>query len=274
MADLTPTSSPFEPLRHTNPDGSEYWSARDLQPVMGYDRWERFESAIERASVAAGNSGTDPTDHFRGAAKMVGVGSGAFRSVLDWHLSRYASYLVAMNGDPRKPEIAAAQTYFAVRTREAEIQQAVPVPAFEIPTSFADALELAARQARELETATARVAELEPAARAWDTLADATGDYSLRDAAHILNRDPAITTGQNRLMAALRDLGMVDRRGIPYAKHSSHLVERAVSYDHPHTGEPMLKTQVRITARGLRYLRDRLTDPVAPGHDDGLFNTA
>lgn len=147
-------------------------------------------------------------------------------------------------------------------------------PAFEIPASFADALELAARQARELETATARVAELEPAARAWDTLADATGDYSLRDAAHILNRDPAITTGQNRLMTALRDLGMVDRRGIPYAKHNTHLVERAVAYDHPHTHEPQLKTQVRITARGLRYLRDRLVAPVAPGHDDGLFDTA
>lgn len=103
-----------------------------------------------------------------------------------------------------------------------------------------------------------RVAELEPAAESWGVLAAAKGDYSLRDAAFILNRDPAIAIGQNRLMRFLRDEQMVDRKGIPYARYGRYLVERPVSYDHPHTGEPVLKSQIRITVDGVAYLRHRL----------------
>lgn len=114
--------SPFDHLKQVDEDGREFWSGRDLQQPMGYDRWERFEAAIERAIAACENSGSQPKDHFRGAAKKVSLGSTASRALLDWHLSRYASYLVAMNGDPRKPEVAGAQTYFAVRTREAEVR--------------------------------------------------------------------------------------------------------------------------------------------------------
>ncbi len=103
-----------------------------------------------------------------------------------------------------------------------------------------------------------RVAELAPAAEAWETLAAADGDFSLRDAAHVLNRDPAISIGQNRLMRFLRDEEMVDRKGIPYIKYARYLRERPVSYNHPHTGEPVLTQQVRVTADGLAYLRGRL----------------
>lgn len=110
----------------------------------------------------------------------------------------------------------------------------------------------------EKEVLATRVRELEPAAQAWDVLASASGDYSLRDAAFILNRDPAISTGQNRLLRSIREFDMVDRNGVPYAKHASHLVERATSYNHPHTGEPVLSKQVRVTAQGLRYLHRRL----------------
>jgi hypothetical protein len=149
--------SPFDATKQTDPERGDIWSARDLQPEMGYDRWQRFESAIERAIAACENSGHDPKDHFRGGAKKVGIGSGAERSVLDWHLTRYAAYLVAMNGDPRKREIAAAQTYFAVKTREAEAMQS---RLFMVPTTFAGALELAARQARELEDVRAENTEL------------------------------------------------------------------------------------------------------------------
>jgi prophage antirepressor-like protein len=113
-------------------------------------------------------------------------------------------------------------------------------------------------EADRADAAEARAAELVPAAEAWGVLAEATGDYSLREAAHILNRDPAISTGQNRLMRFLRDEGLVDRRGIPYARHSRHLVERPIAYSHPHTGEPVLKSQIRITVDGLEYLRKRL----------------
>lgn len=131
-------------------------------------------------------------------------------------------------------------------------------PQFEIPRTYADALELAARQARAIETANARMAELEPSANAWDVLASAHGDYSVREAAFILNRDPSISTGQKRLFAALRELRLIDGRDIPYAAHERHVTLRSRHYEHPHTGEQRLSQQVRITVDGLRYLHKRL----------------
>lgn len=122
----SPAISPFDGLRHIDHAGIEWWSARELMAHLGYDRWERFYEAALRARQAAENSGAVALDHLRDAAKMVGIGSGAVREVFDFHLTRYGAYLVAMNGDPRKPEIAAAQTYFAVKTREAEVAAAGP----------------------------------------------------------------------------------------------------------------------------------------------------
>lgn len=117
---LQQSSNIFDTLRKVRADGSEYWSARDLQPLLGYAEWRKFSEAIERAMRACENSGQDSRDHFVPAAKMVELGSKAEREVLDHHLTRYACYLVAMNGDPRKDEIALAQTYFAVKTHQAE----------------------------------------------------------------------------------------------------------------------------------------------------------
>jgi prophage antirepressor-like protein len=111
----------------------------------------------------------------------------------------------------------------------------------------------------EKEALVTRVRELEPAAHAWDVLASASGDYSLRDSAFILNRDPNIDTGQQRLMKLIRALNMVDRNGTPYARHASHLTERPQTYTHPRTGEEVLaRPQIRITVQGLRYLHGKL----------------
>lgn len=127
MSDLEPSSgrSPFDAIRITTPEGREYWSARDLMPLLGYERWERFADAIDRAKVAAHNSQVSVAQNFPAAAKVSEVIPGAAKNLggrpgADYHLSRYACYLVAMSGDPRKPEVAAALTYFAVKTREAE----------------------------------------------------------------------------------------------------------------------------------------------------------
>ena len=119
-----PSSSPFDSIKQTRPGGSEFWSARDLQPLLGYDQWRRFGESVERATAACENSGHKASDHFAGAGKKIVAGKGAAREVADYHLTRYAAYLVAMNGDPRKPEIAAAQTYFAVQTYQQETNQA------------------------------------------------------------------------------------------------------------------------------------------------------
>jgi len=113
----------FENLRQVNDHEAEYWSARDLQPLLGYSQWRRFEDAVKRAQTSCEQSGNDPAYHFAGAGKMIELGKGGQREVQDYHLSRFACYLIAQNGDPRKPEIAQAQKYFAIQTRRQELSE-------------------------------------------------------------------------------------------------------------------------------------------------------
>ena len=117
------TNNIFEEIKKINEYGQEYWSARDLMTPLGYIEWRKFEGALERAKEACKNSKQKTEDHFAHAAKMVSLGSEAKREVDDYHLSRYACYLIAQNGDPRKQEIALAQTYFAIQTRKQEMHE-------------------------------------------------------------------------------------------------------------------------------------------------------
>lgn len=99
----------------------EFWYARDLQKLLGYEKWENFLKVIAKAKESCENSKHNSKDHFPDVRKMVSLGSGSQREVDDIKLTRYACYLIAQNGDPRKSEIAFAQTYFAVQTRKQEI---------------------------------------------------------------------------------------------------------------------------------------------------------
>jgi DNA-damage-inducible protein D len=210
MSELVPTQapagsgrSPFDAIRRTDERG-EYWSARELMKPLGYDQWRRFEDAVERAKASAEAAGHSAADHIAGAGNMVGIGSGAKRTVKDFRLTRYGCYLVAMNGDPRKPEVAAAQTYFAVQTHRAE--QSAPLAGRDELT--AGVLELQHRSAALLAEFHRRQAAVEVRANeAWDKAdnAEATADHALTvaTAKRTRSRRPNLTDQYRRVKTIL-----------------------------------------------------------------------
>lgn len=119
----TSPDSPFDQIRKIDEQENEYWLATELLTLLGYKTWKRIKDTVERAKISAKNSGINPSYHLVDVVQMAQIGtSQAFREVLEnYKLSRHGCYLVAMNGDPRKPEIASAQNYFAYKTREAEL---------------------------------------------------------------------------------------------------------------------------------------------------------
>ena len=115
------TDTLFESIKHINDYGQEFWYARELQTVLEYKRWDKFQNVIDKAMNACKNSKNSIDDHFSQVGKMVDLGSGAQREIQDYELSRYACYLIVMNGDSSKEIIALGQTYFAVKTRQQEL---------------------------------------------------------------------------------------------------------------------------------------------------------
>ncbi|OBB15501.1 hypothetical protein A5731_00605 [Mycolicibacterium conceptionense] len=129
MSDLQITNgdqSPFDAARQVRGDGSEFWSARTLCKLVNYETWRNFVAAIERAKIAIQNSGEPLTSHVVGSDKLVERPQGGSIKREDYELSRFGAYLVVMNGDPTKPEIASAQAYFAIKARQAEVSDVTP----------------------------------------------------------------------------------------------------------------------------------------------------
>lgn len=113
----------FESIKHTDEEGKEYWLARELQKVLDYNKWQNFNQVIKNAIESCNNSDNNSNEHFTDISKVLKVGNEATMNILDYKLSRYACYLIAMNGDSRKKVIALAQTYFAVKTRLQELNE-------------------------------------------------------------------------------------------------------------------------------------------------------
>ena len=123
MKEINKNNKSFEDIKHFDENGVEFWYARELQKVLNYSEWRKFEGVIKKAKASCENSEIDSSDHFVDIDKMVQIGSGAIRKQQDYELTRYACYLIAQNGDSRKKVIALAQTYFAVQTRKQEISE-------------------------------------------------------------------------------------------------------------------------------------------------------
>ena len=260
-ADLTPAASPFDAIRITTPEGREYWSARDLMPLLGYERWERFADAIDRAKVAAHNSQVNVAQNFPAAAKVSGARGPAQQ---DYHLSRYACYLVAMSGDPRKPEVAAALTYFAVKTREAETR-----PTFD-PASLtrAEILTMALNAENERLALEAENKVLAPKAEAYDSFLDATGKYAVGAVAQMLG------TSQNKLFRELRNrhvfIASGSRRNTPYQQYAHHFEVIAHEFERSN-GEVGCSYTTYVQPSGIDFIRKKLglptIDPLPTGAD-------
>ena len=117
------TEKMFEDIKHIDEEGNEYWLARELQSTLGYHQWRSINDLIVRAKVACKESKYNVDDHFAVQRKMIKLAKGAARKVIDYELSRYACYLIVMNGNPKKEIIALGQTYFAIQTRKQELSE-------------------------------------------------------------------------------------------------------------------------------------------------------
>ena len=121
MKNIKKENQTFESIKHIDENNMEFWYAREIMTILEYSKWQNFEKIIEKAKISCEKSGFAVIDHFTNVSKMVQIGSGAKKEVKDYKLTRYACYIIAQNGDPRKKVIALAQTYFAVQTRKQEI---------------------------------------------------------------------------------------------------------------------------------------------------------
>lgn len=244
---FTDATNPFDAGRTPCPQGGEdRWSARWLMEQMGYPTWQHFEPVIERAKSAAHNEGFNVKILFTVDRKNTGG-----RPQTDYLVSRYAAYLIAMNGDPRKREVSAAQHYFAVKTREAEVAPATP--ALTEDEIVHQALAITTRR---VEALTAKVAELEPKAEFYDEFMDADGCYSYGATAK------ALGWGRNVMLRELRRLGVVQGNRLPYQRYAHHFKVVPQTYTTP-AGETVCTATTYVLPSGLEFLRKKLAGVMA-----------
>lgn len=261
-AEQSPT--PFDVYRQEREDGSEFWSARDLMGLMGYAQWVTFENPLKRAMKAAENQNLQVEANFYRSLK---VGTAGKMKQTDYELSRFAAYLVAMNGDPNKPEVARAQAYFATKTRQAET---APMRELTGPELMARALVEADSTIKALEArvyvAEAEAEESRPKAEAYDTFLSIEGSYYMGNVAKMLGM------GQNELFERLRGCRVLipsgHMRNTPYAEYKRHFVVRP----HRHVsaeGREFLKYTTLVRPSGVAFICRRLG--IEPPRDGALL---
>ncbi|WP_210534258.1 phage antirepressor KilAC domain-containing protein [Streptomyces scabiei] len=234
--------------------GQERWSARDLQQLMEYDEWRAFEDTINRAMAAVEASGLDPLDHFVGAHKVMKGGRWGHQQVKDYRLTRFGAYHVALAGDGRKPAVAAAKTYFAVRTREAEL-------AAKPDLSSPEGVLVLARQylaaAEELVTTKRELAVAKPKASKWDAFCDSDGLIDMGAAAKAFHKVTG-GLGRTKFMDRLREDDLrflqVQNPRIPY---EIHIQKGRAEVKFVPAGYKMVE-QTFFTPKGMDWLADKL----------------
>lgn len=268
-ADNMGSPTPFDVYRQEREDGTEFWSARDLMGLMGYASWQRFENPLNRAMKAAENQKMDVSCAFNRSGKRVPAGDG-YTEKTDYELTRFAAYLVAMNGDPNKPEVASAQAYFATRTRQAETQQPVELSGKELmaralveaqstiqelETARAEALEDAEAAMARAHVAEAEADEARPKAEAFDSFMRTDGTYYMGAVAKMLGM------GQNELFRRLREARVLIPSGhlynTPYRQYERHFLVRPRKHVNAE-GREFLKYTTYVKPSGVDFIRRKL----------------
>lgn len=248
----THTVSPFDQVKTLTSDGGEFWSARDLMPLLGYKEWRKFAGSIDRAKVSAEAQNVDVTSAFVASDKRVPAGDG-WTTRSDVRLTRFAAYLVAMNGDPRKPEVAAAQAYFAVKTREAEViheqQQNLA-----IPQNYGEALRALADTYEAKEQAEADLAIAAPKASKYDAWMDSDGCVDFLTAAKIIG------VGRNTMLKRLREELVLcsdeAHKNVPRGEYVKHF--KVTPYIYHGALEDREQFKVRVLPSGVDLIARKL----------------
>lgn len=249
-------TSPFDSIMLLDQSGQERWSARDLQQLMGYAKWQDFEKVIANAKAAVDNSGLDSLDHFMGARKVIIGGRWGQQQSGDYRLTRLGAYQVALAGDGRKPEVAAAKTYFAVKAREAELAASAP-PDVVSPEGILALAQRYVAAAQELVTTKKELEVAKPKAGKWDAFCDSEGLIDMGSAAKAMT---AVTggLGRTKFMELLRQPGIrflqVQNPRIPYEEHIQAGRAKVVFVQAAYQAVE----QTFFTPRGLDWLATKL----------------
>lgn len=243
-------SSPFDGIKHARPNGTEYWSARELMPLLGYDKWGNFERCINEARKAASIAAAQ--DQFADSSKMVEVGSGAQRPVFDVEMTRYGAYMTAMSCDGRKPEVAAAKTYFAVQTHRAETQQPAVNGAALTRMELIDIARNAEMERLALQAKTEADA---PKAEAYEAFMDADGKYNIGEVGKMFG------IGQVKMFRLMRNAGILQAKGhmhnTPYQKYMHHF-EVVATERKLRNGETVTDRVTYVQPSGIDFIRKKL----------------
>ena len=249
MSEIMKNGSPFDHVKQVDDRGEEFWSARDLMPLLGYRAWIDFKPAIERGIASAMARDMEGSSLFRIATEKTGG-----RPRENYLFSRYAAYLVAMNGDPRKPEVAAAQSYFAVKTREAEIIQQQQ-QALVIPQNYGEALRALADTFEAKEQAERELEIVKPKADKYDQFLDSDGAMPFQRVAQILG------VGRNTMLRTLRELEVLNRapenKNTPRQRYAQHFKVTPYVYKTSY-GDEKLQHNVKVKPSGVDMIARRM----------------
>lgn len=248
--------SPFDRIMLLDHNGQERWSARDLGQIAGYEQWRQVDEVVQRAMEAVAASGMDAHDHFASARKVITGGRWGKQEVTDYRLTRFGAYHFALAADGRKPEVALAKTYFAVKTREAELAQEAE-PDVTSPEGILVLAEKYVAAARDLVKTKKELAIAKPKAGKWDAFCNADGLIDMAAAAKVFS---SVTggLGRTKFMDLLRTEDIhflqVQNPRIPYECH----VQAGRAKVKLVPAGPGVVEQTFFTTKGLDWIADRL----------------